>query len=655
MLDDRSGGNGTAATQVSYSQSARPLEVITDLGRDALLLAGISGQEAISQLFEFRLDLLAENRRNVPFEKLLGKPVGVRIALPGGDSRCLHGIARRLSQGSRDHTFTRYQAEVVPSLWLLTRRVQSRIFQHESVPDILKQVLAGLDVHFRIQGKFEPRDYCTQYRESDFDFASRLMEEEGLYYYFQHSANGHLMVVANAPTGHADLPSRNRIVYDETGSGVRDESRISIWQKTQELRAGKVALWDYHFELPGRNLEAEKKTPQTVQVGTVPHNLQVEGNQGLEIFDFPGGYAGRFDGIDRGGGERPKELEKIYEDNRRTAEIRMQQEALPGLVIQGNSDCRQLTAGHKFTLERHFNADGPYVLTSVEHHAETSGDFRSGRQVEVRYQNRFTCIPLAMPFRPQRTTPRSRVEGPQTAVVVGPEGEEIFCDKYGRVKVRFRWDRDHQRGPGDRSCWIRVATPWAGKKWGLVHVPRIGHEVLVAFEEGDPDQPIIIGSVYNADHMPPHDLPKTRMISGLRTNSTPGGGGYNGLLFDDTKGKEKITTHGQFDMDTTVEHDQTTTVHNNRTDQIDMDDSETVGQKQTIEVGADQKLTVGGMQTIDVTGDIKITSASTITLGVADSLIKISSEGIEITSPGTIKIASVGQVLINGATVEVNC
>src|SRR5262249_19379933 len=272
----------------------------------------------------------------------------------------------------------------------------------------------------------------------------------------------------------------------------------------------------------------------------------------LEIYASPGGFAQRFDGIDRGGAPHPAELQKIFEDNKRTVAIRMQQEALHSLKIQGTSNCRHFVSGHKFTLTRHFNADGPYVLTNLEHTDSLSANYRSGEGVELVYKNRFTCIPLVLPFRPPLVTKKPVVEGAQTAVVVGPPGEEIFCDKYGRVKVQFHWDRQG-KNDADSSCWVRVATIWAGKSWGIVNVPRVGHEVVVAFEEGDPDRPIIIGSVYNNDHMPPGEFPKDKMISGLKSNSTPGGGGYNGLVFNDTKGKEKITLHGQYDMATTIE------------------------------------------------------------------------------------------------------
>jgi type VI secretion system secreted protein VgrG len=542
------------------------MAITTPLGPDALLLTDFTGREGISQLFHFQLDLVAENRREVAFDKLLGQPATVRLALGGGQQRYFHGLISRFSQGTRDRTFTRYRAELVPALWLLTKRAQSRILQHLSVPDILKQVLQGLDVRYEIHGTLHPRDYCVQYRETDFAFASRLMEEEGIYYFFQHSDKGHQLVVANTPHSHPSLPHQSEVIFEEVLGGTRPEYRVTEWEKVQELRSGKVTLRDHCFELPYRNLEADKTIQESVPAGKGTHRLRTTHNGQLEIYDYPGGYAQRFDGIGRDGGERSAELQKIYEDNKRTAVIRMQQEALPGLVIRGAGNCRQFVSGHQFQLARHFNADGPYVLTTVEHTARLGAGFYSGGMEEFAYDNRFTAIPLALPYRPARGTPRPTVQGTQTAVVVGPPGEEIFTDKYGRIKVHFPWDR-HGKHDAASSCWVRVAQAWAGKRWGAIFWPRVGQEVVVAFEEGDPDRPIVVGSVYNADQMPPylgagpdakhrHD----NKVSGIKSCTTPDGQGFNELRFDDTKGKEQVFLHAQRNLDVRVGADQMNTV-----------------------------------------------------------------------------------------------
>jgi type VI secretion system secreted protein VgrG len=301
---------------------------------------------------------------------------------------------------------------------------------------------------------------------------------------------------------------------------------------------------------------------ESVVAGKVTHKLKLGFSEQLEIYDYPGEYAQRFDGVDKGGGDQSGDLAKIFADNKRTAALRMQQEAVLGLVIEGTGTCRQFTPGYKFTLTRHFNADGPYLLTGVEHVANVTVDYRSGDTTEYRYHNRFTALPLAQPFRPQRRTPKPFVQGTQSAVVVGPPGEEIFTDRYGRVKVQFHWDRQG-RYDADSSCWVRVAQVWAGKRWGTSFWPRIGQEVVVAFQEGDPDQPIIVGSVYNADQMPPYlgdgpdaKHPNDNKVSGIKTYSTKGGGGFNELHFNDAKGQEQIFIHAEKDWDIRVEHDE---------------------------------------------------------------------------------------------------
>jgi type VI secretion system secreted protein VgrG len=587
----------------NYTQANRPLAVATQLGDDVLLLVGFSGREAISSLFTFHLDLLAENDADVAFDKLLGERVTVVLRLNDDKSRYFNGICNRVSQGHRDHDFTYYRMEVVPQLWFLTRRAQSRIFQHLSVPDILKKVFSGIEVSFELRGTFQPRDFCVQYRETDFNFASRLMEEEGIYYFFKHSADGHQVVLANTPQSHPDMPEMNKLIYEEIAGGVRDEMRVHRWEKVQELRSGKYTLWDHSFELPHKHLEAEEPILPNVQVGTVQHKLQVGNNDKLEIYDYPGAYAQRFDGIDKGGGEQSGELQKIFEDNKRVVKIRMQQEALPSVVVQGGGNCRNLVTGHKFTLDRHFTANGQYVLTGVSHSARLTGDYRSGEST-FDYENSFTCIPFTIPFRPLMTTPKPVVQGTQTAVVVGPPGEEIFVDKYGRVKVQFHWDRE-SKANADSSCWVRVAQNMAGIRWGSAFWPRIGHEVVVDFLEGDPDQPIIVGSVYNAAEMPPYKLPdeKTKTVI-FKSNSSKGGGGFNEFRVEDKKGKEQIFINAERNKDIRVKNDLYQTVGN---------ESHYITQKDQLEqVGGDRHQHVKGDQNEKVDGTISITAGQDV-------------------------------------------
>ncbi len=689
----------------TITQAKRPMAVTTPLGVDKLLLIDFAGEEAISQLFEFKLDLLAEVKTDVPFDKLLGQPVGVRLDLPGDKQRFFHGVCVRISQGASDERFTSYQMEIVPAFWLWSKRVQSRIFQHKSVPEILAEVLKGLDVSFDIHGTFHPRDYCVQYRESDFAFASRLMEEEGIYYYFKHSAAGHQLVVANTPKGHPDVPGKTEIVYTSLPKGtVAGDDLISQFGKTQELTPGKYTLWDHSFELPHKHLEAEKAVPDSVKVGQVTHKLAVGDNGKLEVYDYPGAYAQRFDGIDAGGGAKAADLQQIFEDNKRTVEVRAKQGTLPAILIRGAGSARQMTSGHKFTLATQagdttklLKAEGAYVLTAVKHAFHLSGNYQSGDWESFEYDNTFECIPADFPFAPPQDTPKPTVAGSQTAVVVGPPGEEIFTDKYSRVKVQFHWDRQGKNDAGS-SCWVRVATHWAGKQWGLIHIPRIGQEVVVDFLEGDPDQPIIVGSVYNAEMMPPYGLPANKTMSGIKTRSSLGGSPetFNEICFEDKKGAELLYIRAEKDQTIGVENDEshwvghdrlktvdndetvlvhhdrtetvdnneTITVHGNRTETVDKNETitihqnrkETVDQNETIDIGANRTETVGGAESITVmkTRDRKVVLAETVMIGAAQTIMvaavrTVNVIGAQVTTVG----ASHSVTVVGGQSVTV--
>jgi type VI secretion system secreted protein VgrG len=591
----------------AFTQAKRALSVKTPLGADALLLLGFRGGDAISQLFRYHLDLIAPNETEVAFDALLGKKCTVtfRWGKENSKERYFNGICVRIAQGERDDVFTGYSMELVPSAWLLTRKAQSRIFQRMTVPDILKKVLTGFSVSFELQGTFQPRDFCVQYRETDFNFACRLMEEEGIFYFFKHSKDDHTMVLGNSSGAHPDVPEQAKVPYEEKFGGSREELRIESWEKTQELRSGKYTLWDHSFELPHKHLEADKLIQDSVAIGSVTHKLKVADNDQLEIYDFPGEYAQRFDGVNAGGGDQAAELQKIFQDNKRTVEIRMQQEAVESLEIEGQGECRHFVSGHKFTLERHFNADGAYVLTSTEHvMTPASANYRSAFEGQPTYRNTFTCIPVALPFRPSRVTPKPVVQGTQSAVVVGPAGEEIFTDKYARVKVQFHWDREGKYDVNS-SCWIRVASAWAGKQWGMINIPRIGQEVLVDFLEGDPDQPIIVGNLYNADMMPPYTLPANKTQSGIQSRSSLQGGppNFNEFKFEDKKGSELLTIHAERNQSISVEVDESHTVGVDRSKSIGRDETEDIGRDQKVHIGRDRTESVDHDESITIGND----------------------------------------------------
>jgi type VI secretion system secreted protein VgrG len=547
---------------MAYTQTNRRIGISTPLGKDVLLLRGFTGAEAISQLFHFDLDLLSESD-SIKFGDVVGKNVTLRIFDANGAERYWNGFINRFAQGSQNGRFTIYHAQVVPWLWFLSRTADCRIFQNKKVPEIIQQIFTDLgfkDFELRLYGDFSKRDYCVQYRETDLNFVSRLMEEEGICYYFAHKSNKHVLILANDPAAHEPCPNQETVRYDFRGGSIPYEDVVTEWHFQEEFRSGSWAQTDYNFETPSTSLA-----------------VSVNGKNPYEIYEFPGEHRVRAEG------------DKL-------ARIRLQEQTVHASVSQGVSGCRYFSSGFHFTLKDHYRTDlnQAYLLTAVHHQASEGGDYEvgSGGNEELSYKNTFDCIPFSVQFRPPRVTPQPFMQGCQTAVVVGPAGEEIYTDKHGRVKVQFHWDREGKKNENS-SCWIRVSHPWAGKGYGSLAIPRIGQEVIVDFVEGDPDSPIITGRVYNAEQMPHTNLPAAGMVSGFKSNSTPGGGGYNEISMDDTKGKEKINIRAQYDMLTKVEHDESLTVIHDRTKQVNNDEKNTIQNNRTTEItkGA-EKLTV---------------------------------------------------------------
>jgi len=540
-----------------YSQAGRVIAIKTPLGADALLLESFRGREAISELFHFEAELLAEIKTDVRFDKIIGQLVTVEIQRGPEEKRYFNALVKSFSETGRDHEFTSFRAELVPSFWLLSKRVQSRVFQDLSVPEILQKVLKPFQVKYDLSATYHPREYCVQYRESDFAFASRLMENEGIFYFFNHTDSEHTMVVSDTAKKHPAISgSTSTIDFDNSPSGAQTSMvRVGKWKKTQELRSGSYSMRDHFFEVTDQHFEAKEKAIKDVQVGQVTHHPNVAGNEDLEIYDYPGGYATRFDGIDRGGGAATSRLRLIFEEKERLVRVRMEEQDAASLDIVGSGNCVHFSAGHKFTLQKHFSGNGPYLLTGVSHDIQTS--YRSADNVEgAEYKNEFTCIPLALPYRPMRRTPVPIIAGFQTATVTGPSGEQVFCDRFGRVKAQFHWDRQG-KNDGDSSCWLRVSQVWAGGRWGAFFWPRIGHEVVVAFEEGDPDRPLITGSVYNNKNMPPFVLPLRKKWSGIKSETVDGlsNQNFNAIVFVDDDDHEHLALYSERHMAINAELD----------------------------------------------------------------------------------------------------
>jgi len=566
---------------MALSQATRLLTLTTPLGADAVLMTGFRGREELSRPFAFTLDLVSENTAVAPAD-LVGQAVGWTVNDPEDSPRYFHGFVKRLVTGPlASRSLRAYQAEVVPWLWFLTRTADCRIYQNKTVPDILKAVFAlfGFTAYREsYQGTYPVREYCVQYRETAFDFVSRLMEEYGIYYFFEFAAGAHTLVLADAASAYADC-AQAAVEYrpEAAPSGA-----VSRWGRAYEFRSGKATHTDYNFT-----------TPATALVTNTATTVSLPDIAKYELFDYPGRYA-------------------VAADGTALSKVRIEEQEAGYDTAAGDSRCSSFAPGGKFTLSVHPADNGSYVLVAVDHDATEEWVAGAGGG-SADYHNAFACMPAATPFRPARTTPRPRVHGPQPAVVVGPAGEEIYTDEYGRVKAQFFWDRVGQKNETS-SCFMRVAEMWAGQNWGMVFTPRIGQEVLVEFLEGDPDQPVVTGRVYNAGQMPPYALPANMTQSGVKTRSTKGGGAetFNELRFEDKKDNEDIYFHAQKDFhrrvenddDTKVDHDQTITVKNNRTlvvnegyEKITIEKGD---RERTVSKGQD-KLTVGeGNRTVTV-------------------------------------------------------
>jgi type VI secretion system secreted protein VgrG len=594
-------------------QNARLLELTTPLGQDALVINGFSGSETLSGLFRIRLDLLAPAKNSITAKQLLKKPITVSI-LSGSDKvRYFHGIVSRFSAGDREERFQHFHAEVVPWLWLLSQRSDCRIFQNKSVPKILKAVFDGAsfqDYKDNTKGDHIPLDYCTQYRETDLNFVSRLMEQDGIFYYFEHAKDKHTLIFADDSSVFASVPAPSVVLYEAEGGMGEREDVITQWTAEEEVRPTKYTLRDHNFQLPSKDLEVSL------------------GDGDLEVYDYPGEYAQRFNAPDSRLGQVQSEGEKLNT-------IRLEEEELSGIVFEGSSNCRQFIGGHKFTLKEHFKSEGDYVLTSLNYSVGQNPNFISGHS-SAPYQNNFVCLRADAKIRPRRLTPKPVVSGPQTAVVTVKSGEESFLDKYGRVHVQFFWDRLGKKNENS-SCWIRVSQPWAGPSWGAHFWPRVGHEVVVQFLEGDPDRPLVTGSVYNADNMPPYDLPENYTRSGVITRSSKNGASknFNEIRLEDKTGNEQFFMNAEKDMDVRVENDSREYVGNDHHLIVHVDQHELVeGDKHahvkgshfekietdmSLQVGGNQLEKTTGNKSVETDGDHKEKIAGSVSLQISQS------------------------------------
>ncbi|MBU2332188.1 MAG: type VI secretion system tip protein VgrG [Gammaproteobacteria bacterium] len=608
------------------------------------------GREAISQPYRFDLELVSE-RPDLDLESLLHRPAFLALA-PDGSG--IHGLVHQAAQGESGKRLTRYRLTLVPQLAYLVHRINQRIFQHLSVPQIVAQVLEEHGIQadaYRFQlGPviYPPREYCVQYDESDLHFIQRLCEEEGIHYHFQHGASGHVLVFGDDQTV---FPRLAATAYQQDSGLVADQPVIKRFGLRLETRPSRVTRRDYDFEKPRLTMEAA---------------FHSDFQPDLEDYDYPGRFTER---------ARGKHLsQRALERHRHDYEL-----------AEGESDQPRLVSGHFLPLGEHPRSDWNqlWLLTEVLHEGKQPqvleesitnvpahhglapsplwGEGRRGGALasldfHQGYRNHFTATPWDIPFRPALRHPKPKVLGSQTAVVTGPAGEEIHCDEYGRVRVQFHWDREGQ-ADDKTSCWLRIGSSWAGDRYGGIAIPRVGMEVLVTFLEGDPDQPLVTGCLYHKEHQVPYDLPANKTRTVFKTLSSPGGGGYNELRIEDRKGAEQIYIHAQRDWDENIEHDQKIrvgherhdtveansysefkaeehrTTHADRKTEVRANDHLTVGNSQHLKIGTGQFVEAGNEIHLSSGLKVVLEAGSELTFKAGGSFIKLDASGITMVGP----------------------
>ncbi|WP_338763078.1 type VI secretion system tip protein TssI/VgrG [Massilia sp. METH4] len=630
------------------TQSHRPVTVTTALGPDVLLFRGMQCSEALGRLFEFRVQL-ASTRGDIATADVLGKELAVTLDLEAEGKRHFHGIVTRWASLGWNEGMPAWEAVVHPALWLLTRSSDCRIFQEKTAIEIVKAVCADgaygglvkIDAG-KLSATPAKREFCVQYRESDFDFVSRLLEEEGIYYYFRHEADAHTMVLADgygahaAAAGYATLP-----FWDEREGRRAPEKAVTRMWPAGAVQAAEYALNDYDFEQPSAIRSGGLLVKSAIAAPFI--------GQRFRQYDYPGRYKAA------SGGES-------------LARGRMEALHGQGEQVDGTTNARGLGAGALFKLAEHPRADlnREFLVTATEiafsSSAYASGDARGAFE----YVCAFEAVGKEHCYRPPRIAGKPVVRGPQTALVVGKAGEEVWTDKHGRIKVQFHWERE-RKDDETSSCWVRVQQGWAGKGWGTMFIPRIGMEVVVSFLEGDPDQPLVTGCVYNADTTVPYKLPANGTRSTIKTNSSKGGGGWNELRFEDKKGAEELYIQAEKDCNRVVKNndtlkvgfekkdpgDQAIDIHNDQRTDIGNDRNLHVANNDTVKVDADQKVNVGKTVVIEAGTSIELVVGGS-SVKIEPTKITMKSAQIAIEADGMMSIKAGGVLTVEGALVKIN-
>ncbi|SNS92605.1 MULTISPECIES: type VI secretion system tip protein TssI/VgrG [unclassified Azospirillum] len=607
------------------TQVYRDISVLSSLGEDVLLFRRMSGHEELGGLFLYHIDVLTM-LSSVDFDAVLGREMSVRVT-SGSSVRYFHGLVSRFTHLGSEGRYGLYRAEVRPWLWFLTRNRDSRIFQGETVPEIVKKVLRGrgfTDLSDRLSGTYLPWEYCVQYQESDYAFISRLLEHEGIYYYFSHENGRHVLVLADGAASHDPLSPSSQVRFQPE---KRQRERLRVvtgWTLSREVTAGTHIVDDYDFENP----RAQLRTPLSM-----PHAHEMSG---MEVYEYPSNMAYQPSGR-RGENAMPY------------ARVRL--EAQQGLheTILAESNVTGLAAGMLFRLTHHpissQNREYLVTQTSIEMVSDAYEGGGGGDGEQDTYLCRIALVPGTVPFRTPRRTPWPRMGGPQTAMVVGKAGEEIWTDRHGRIKVHFPWDREGNADENS-SCWVRVAQAWAGRRWGAQFLPRVGQEVVVSFLDGDPNRPLVTGAVYNGEAQPPFGLPERATQSGWRSSSSKGGAGGNEFRFEDKAGREQVFIHAQRALDVkvrashresmggdrhqTVGRDKKAMVEGNHHDIVWTDRYQNVDANASLMVGLDRHREIGQNYALKAGLEVAVEAGLSISLKASGGFITIGPTGVTI-------------------------
>jgi len=631
---------------VSLKQADRLMQFSSPLGKDVLLIESIAGSEGVSQLFEYRVELLAPVETAIDPKALIGSKVSVAIALNDAQgSRWISGIVASFDQCAGDTEFNVYRTLIVPSMWQLNLSSNCRVFQNKTVVDIAKAVIGeyGLSISDQTSGSYKQLEYCTQYSETDFHFVSRILEESGIFYWFEHTDQDNKIVLGDSRNAYQDCPLSATVPYALNKKGTEGAygAVVAEFTSTATMVSGKHSTADYNYRNFARADAPDKNSAS-------PY-----GKNAFEQYVYPAGVEGYANDTT----QTITDLQKLFIETRASANDSMAE------VIRGRSNARSFCAGYTFSLTDHPRNkwNRKYLLTAVSLHADQVPPYRATAQgKDAEYGNEFSAVSSDIAFKPAQTFTKPRIYGPQTALVVGPSGEEIYLDKLGRAKVQFFWDKKDDKGSTVNTTWVRVAQGWAGNGWGTYFWPRVNDEVVIQFLNGDPDNPVITGAVYNGKNMPKYELPANGTRSGIVTRSSKGGSGSNAneLRFEDKMGSEQIYLHAEKDLDVSIEHDRvimvgnndSLTVTGNQTEQVKGNFNREVKGNTVEKVGGNSDLGIGGNQTESVGGNhgLKVGGNQTESVGGNHGLSVSGSQSISVSSAYSLNGSST--IYINGGT-----